>query len=132
MSARSLEVVQRWSEHAQRQHAPSDHTACAGWADSTHTLQNTRHPSTTAAHVLKPCSAKCNRVPSTSSCHKRLFASRSRSTLSVGSHAKLRLVPIVLIAQALPACASQLRHHCRIPCRDGSAIPDTLVSVMLS
>ena len=66
-----------------------------------HATKNTRQPSATVAHVA------CSSRPTNSyrSIHVFLsqpFAtSRSRSTLSVGSRATLRHVPIVLIPQAL-------------------------------
>ena len=74
MSTRRLEEVYRWSERAQRQYVCSDHTARAGWADSTHMLQNTSQPSTTAAHAA--CSTLAQPipiVPFASSCRKRLL-----------------------------------------------------------
>ena len=60
MSTRSLEVVCKWSEHVQRQHAPSNHTACAGWVDATLMLQKlmTTHSATVnhgcARRFVKP------------------------------------------------------------------------------
>ena len=82
-----------------------------------------------ARSSLKPCSTNSNRSIQVS-LSQTLAASRSRSTLSVGSRAKLRLGPIVLIPQALPSCSSQHRHPCRIPCWDGSAITDTSLSAV--
>ena len=76
-------------------------------------------PSATVGHgcarsLLKPCATNSNR-----SIHvflsQTFVASRSRSTLSVGSHAALRVVPTVLTLQGLLACSSRHRHHCRIP-----------------
>ena len=65
MSSRSLRVVYRSFEHVQRQHAPSDHTACAGWADAT--LMRRKHLTTHVAcsNLAQPIPI----VPSTSSCH---------------------------------------------------------------
>ena len=103
----------KWSEHVQRRHAPSDHTACAGWADVTLMLQNSTKHLTTVSHgcarsLRKPCSTISNR-----SIHvflsQTFAASKSRITLSVG------LVPIVPIPQALLACSYQHHHRCRIP-----------------
>ena len=119
-SGSSFQRVYRGSEHVQRQHASSDHTACAGWAVATNMLQKLlTTQSATVSHgcarsLLKPCSTNSNR-----SIHvflsQTFVASMSRSTLSVGSHAALRLVPIVLTLQALLACSSRHRHRCRIP-----------------
>ena len=119
MSARSQEVVYRKSTRGlimNNVNTLPDHTACDGWVDATNMLQKLlATQSATVSHVcarslLRPCSI----VPSTSSCHKRFVASRSRSTLSVGSHAAHRLVPVVLTLQALLACWSRHRHRCRI------------------
>ena len=118
-SKSSLQV----SEHVQRQHALGPHSLCL--VGRFHSQAAEHFP--TVYHgcprgLLKPCSTHSNR-----SIHVLLSqtfaASRLRSTLSVGSHAMLRLVPIVLILQALLACKTQLRHHRRIPCRVGYAIP---------
>ena len=93
MSARNLEAVHRKStkrsEHVQRQHAPSDHTACAGWAmPQTCKKKLLTTQSTTVSHG---CARSIHVVLS-----ETFVASRSRSTLSVWSHAALRLVPIRL------------------------------------
>ena len=101
MSAGSLEIVYKGSEHVKRQHAPSDHTACAGWADATNMLQKLfTTQSATVSHgrtrsLLQPFSSNSNRSIRVF-LSQTFVASRSRSTLSVGSHATLRLVPIVL------------------------------------
>ena len=93
-SRSSPKEVYKESEHVQRQHAPSDHTACAAWTNATNTLQKLlTTQSATVSHgctrsLLKPCSTKSNR-----SIHvffsQTFAASGWRSTLSVGSHATL-------------------------------------------
>ena len=106
--------VYKWSEHASHatEHLPTVNHGCP-------------------RSLLKPYSTNVNRfihVFFSRTC----VASKVAINTERGSHAMLRLVPIVLILQALLACSSRLRHHCRIPCRDGSAMPDTSLSAMLS
>ena len=118
-SRSSLQKVCKGSEHVQRQHAPSDHTSCAGWADATTMLQkllttqsaNVSHGC--ARSLLKPCSASSNRSIR-AFLSQTFVASKWRSTLSEGSHATLRLVPIVLTLQALLACSFRHHYRCRI------------------
>ena len=64
--------------------------------------------------LLKPCSIHSNRSGLVFVL-QTFVASKSRSTLTVGSHATLRLVPIVLTLQMLLACSSRKSHRCRIP-----------------
>ena len=67
-SRSSPQKVYKGSEHVQRQHAPSDHTACTGWARChKHATKNSRQlQSPTVSHscarsLLKPCSTSSNR-----------------------------------------------------------------------
>ena len=110
----SLQRVYKGSEHVTRQHAPSNLTACAGWADATNCNKNWTTQWATVSHccarslprsLLKPCTINSNFFS------QRFVASGSRATLSVGSRATLRLVPIVLTLQAPLARSSRHRHH---------------------
>ena len=81
----------------------------AGWTDSTQMLRNSCQPSATAAHTARSSLAQpIPIVPSMPSRRKRLLHQGCDQKLSVGSRAVLRLVPIVLILQALLACLSRL------------------------
>ena len=62
----SLEVVYKGCEHVQRQHAPSDHTACAGWMPQHATKTIDKSHTATVKHecvcsLLKPCSTNSTR-----------------------------------------------------------------------
>ena len=133
-STQSQQAVNRGSGHVHRQHAPSDHCACAGWADATtfhkKLLTNlTRQPSATAAQVA--CSSFARTIPIVHRC-RLVVNSCCIKVASAGPHAALRLVPTVLSLRVLLACSSLHHHHCRIPYCDDSATPDTSLSAMPS